>query len=191
MKHPIRTFLALGLATLPCWALAHVGADGAAHHGFGAGFAHPFTGVDHLLAMLVVGVWSGVALRRQWVAPAAFAAMMLAGALAAMSGLTLAPVELVIALSLLALGTALAGRAAAPPLVAALVCGVFAFFHGAAHGQELTGGAALAGMVIATLLLHLGGLALGLALRGRSVWWSRAAGLGTGAVGLALMAGSL
>ena len=75
---PIRltcALLAAAAASLPLMATAHTGADAGAHHGLGfaAGFAHPFTGADHLFAMLAVGVWSALAMRgaMRWVAPVA------------------------------------------------------------------------------------------------------------------------
>jgi urease accessory protein len=188
MRRTLSTTLVLTSALLPCLALAHTGTDGGAHHGFGAGFAHPFTGLDHLLAMLMVGAWSSVALRRWWVGPVAFATMVLVGALTSAAGLTLPSLEPMIALSLLLLGLFLAWRRPLPSWAAALVCGVFALFHGAAHGQELQGAAALFGMLLATLVLHLAGLMLGQALRDKNHLWTRAAGLGAGAVGLAMLA---
>ena len=188
MRRMLSTTLVLTTALLPCLALAHTGADDGAHHGFGVGFVHPLAGLDHLLAMLLVGFWSSVALRRWWVGPVAFATMVLVGALISAAGLALPSVEPMIALSLLVLGLFLALRRQVPSWAAALVCGVFALFHGAAHGQELQGAAALSGMLLATLVLHSAGLMLGEALRDKSLLWTRAAGLGTGAVGLAMLA---
>jgi urease beta subunit len=109
MKNPaLRFSLGLAVLGLPALALAHVGADGAAHHGFVAGFTHPFTGIDHLLAMLLIGLWSASLTRRWWVAPLAFVSMLLVGALLASAGLALPAVEPVIALSLVLLGALLA-----------------------------------------------------------------------------------
>jgi len=188
MRRALNSCLFLIVAALPGLAAAHAGAQGAAHHGFGAGFAHPLTGPDHLLAMFLVGVWSAVALKRPWVGPAAFATMVLLGALFSAAGGPLPAVEPMIALSVLALGGFLAWRRQVPAGAAALGCALFALFHGAAHGQELQGAAALSGMLLATLVLHSAGLVLGEALRHRSVLWTRAAGFGTGAIGLAMLA---
>ena len=188
--------LPLGLAAfaLPALALAHVGSDGGGHHGFGAGFAHPFTGIDHLLAMLLIGLWSSTLARRAWVAPLAFVAALLSGALLAAAGLRLPAVEPVIALSLVLLGALLAARAAWPVAAMAAVAALFALFHGAAHGAELQGLSALAGMVLATAVLHGIGLFAGHALHRRGTWWPRAAGLAGGAaslVGAVLLIGAV
>ena len=191
MKKNVPSRLALLVATfgLPTLALAHVGADAGTHHGFMAGFAHPFTGIDHLLAMLVVGVCSAALTRRWWLAPLAFASMMLVGALLAAAGFVLPAVEPAIALSLVLLGALLAARSAWPAAAMTAVAALFALFHGAAHGVELRGLEALAGMVLATALLHVAGLALGLSLRGRSPWWPRAAGLAVSLFGAVLLFG--
>lgn len=181
----LRVAATLAACALPIAALAHPGST--AQHRFADGFAHPFTGLDHLAAMLAVGAWSAASLRRAWVAPAAFVACLLAGALATSSGLAVAGSETLIAASLLVMGLLLAARAALAPPVAAALVGGFAFFHGASHGVELGAGPALAGMVLATALLHATGLAIGLALRGRSAWCVRVPGTGLAAFGLALL----
>lgn len=188
-----RTFrLGFGLAALalPALALAHAGGDGGAHHGFAAGFAHPFTGIDHLLAMLLIGLWSATLTRRGWLAPLAFVTMLLAGALLAAGGLALPAVEPVIALSLVLPGALLAVRTAWPAAAMAAVAALFALFHGAAHGAELRGMEALAGMVLATALLHGVGLFAGHALRRAGAWWPRAAGIAASLVGAVLLFGA-
>ncbi|HEY8974291.1 MAG TPA: HupE/UreJ family protein [Burkholderiaceae bacterium] len=189
-RHPLRIALSLASCALPIAAMAHPGSlaeHAARSHGFIDGFAHPFTGLDHLGAMLAVGLWSARSLRRAWIAPAAFVACLLAGALATSNGLAVAGAEPMIAASLLVIGLLLAARAALPAAAAAAVVGGFAFFHGASHGVELGAGPALAGMVLATALLHLAGIAIGLALRGRSAWWTRIAGAGLAMFGLVLL----
>jgi len=184
----LRLPAAAAACTLPLVALAHPGTVAAHAHGFAAGFAHPFTGVDHLAAMLAVGVWSAGSQRRAWIAPAAFVACLLAGALATTSaGVAVPGAEAMIAASLLVLGLLLALRTVLAPAAAAVLVGGFAFFHGASHGTELGAGAALAGMVLATALLHAGGIAIGLALRGRGLWLTRVAGAGLSVFGLALL----
>ena len=102
---------AAAAAALPLSALAHVGADGGGHHHFldslSHAFAHPFTGADHLAAMLAVGAWSALtmpSLRTAWRAPAAFVALLVAGALAGFAGLWVPGVEPMIAASVLVLG---------------------------------------------------------------------------------------
>lgn len=182
----IRTLAATGWLAAPMLAWAHPG-HGAPAAGLAAGFLHPLTGADHITAMLAVGLWSALTLqRRRWLAPLAFAALLLAGAL---GGARATPhVEPLIAASLLALGLLVAARVELPALVGALLVGGFALAHGAAHGNELQGGAALAGMVLATLLLHAIGLAAGIVLRDRARWIAAAIGVGVallGAIGLA------
>ena len=93
-----------------------------------------------------------------------------------------------IAFSLLCLGLLLASRTYVPPALAAALVGGFASYHGASHGAELGAGAALAGMVLATGLLHAGGLLIGLALRQRNAWWTRGAGVALAVFGLSLLA---
>ena len=191
--HPLTRLIVAGAAaTLPALTLAHVGADAAGHHdGLAAGFMHPFTGLDHLVAMLAVGVWSALAAARPgWrslaAAPLSFAALLWIGALLALGGASLPAVEPMIATSLLVLGLLVATRRALPTPAGMALVGSFALFHGAAHGGELVGSTALAGMVLATGLLHGAGLLIGLQLRGRSVWLTRIAGLASAAFGATL-----
>ena len=189
-------FLLISAAAMPLATLAHTGADAGSHHGFLTGFMHPLTGLDHLAAMLAVGLWSALVARRAWPdllwAPAGFAAMLLVGAVLGLQGVVLPAVEPMIAASLLITGLLVVSRLRVPGLVAALGVGVFAVFHGVAHGYELAGSASawwtLAGMLTATVLLHSAGLAAGWALRHRHVWLARAAGAGVAAFGGALLA---
>lgn len=186
----------LALATLaaPLAALAHTGTGTAHSHDFLTGFLHPVTGVDHLAAMVTVGLWSALALRRVWLAPLAFAAMLLLGTLAGLQGWAVPAVEPMIAVSLLALGLLTAARQRLPAAVAALLVAVFAVFHGVAHGNELAGSpeaaAMLAGMLCATVALHGIGMAAGTRLRSASAWWPRAAGAAVALFGLALLTGA-
>ena len=183
VRHPTRAALLL-LATLPFPALAHTGLDAGLHHGLAAGFLHPLTGADHLVAMLAVGLWSALAARR-WpdllAAPAAFVLMLLGGALLGRAGVHLPAVEPSIAVSLLALGLLVMTRLHLPAPMAGLLVGLFALFHGHALGRELAAGSdaawALAGMLAASLLLHGAGIALGATLRRAQPWWPRLAGL--------------
>lgn len=146
-------------------ASAHVGTG--LPGGVVSGFIHPLEGPDHLLAMVLVGVW-GAFLGRPLihVLPMVFPAMMVAGAIMAMFGLPLPPVEAGIALSVLVLGSCIALSIRAPVWVASLVVAVFAVFHGYAHGRELPSAADpiaySAGFVLATGLLHVAGIAIGL-----------------------------
>ena len=197
MRHHASKTLALfaALLLLPLAASAHVGVDGGLHHGLTTGFLHPLTGADHLAAMVAVGFWSALAARRTsdllW-APLAFAGMLLAGALGGLAGVQLPAVEPMIAASLLVLGLLVVTRVHLPAGVAMAVVGVFAVFHGVAHGHELASedGAALtlAGMVGATVLLHLAGIALGRALRHANAWVPRVAGAAVVVLGASLLA---
>lgn len=193
MNKPKQTLALLALISLSGLAAAHTGSDGgAAHtHGFASGLMHPFTGLDHLLAMLMVGVWSSGSARRQWLAPALFALMLLAGALFSAAGLALPGVEPMIAGSLIVVGALLLLSPRQLPLaagaLASLTLGGFALFHGAAHGQELSGGAAIAGMLLGTVMLHGLGIALGQALRRGAHWLPRLAGAGVALTGLGLL----
>jgi urease accessory protein len=185
------------IAALPLAAAAHTGADAGLHHGFLSGFLHPLTGVDHLAAMVAVGLWSALTARRAWPdllwAPLGFALMLLAGALLGLAGVQLPAVEPMIAASLLALGLLVLTQRRLPALAAAALVGVFAVFHGVAHGQELhsESGAALtlAGMLIATGLLHAVGIAIGWSLRHANRWVPRVAGAAVAIFGVALLGG--
>jgi urease accessory protein len=163
MKRILMSFLVA--ATTAGSALAHTGADGGGHHStFMDGLLHPLSGTDHLAAMVAVGIWSAVALRTVWQAPLAFVALLAVGALAGFAGFQPAGVEPVIAASIVVLGLLISWRKGFPLMGVVSLVGVFAFFHGVAHGTELAGSqqlAALAGMVISTAGLHLAGVGLG------------------------------
>jgi len=194
MFHRIfRSAIAALACCVPLWAAAHTGADAGSQHaiGFLDGLLHPLTGADHLAAMLAVGLWSALTARRLWLAPLAFAGMLLVGALAGLAGLGIPAVEPVIAASVLVLGLLVGSRTALPAIGAAALVGGFALFHGVAHGAELgTAGVVwwpLAGMLLATAGLHLAGLAFGLALRRGNPWGPRVAGSLVGLFGAALL----
>ena len=186
-----RAFILLGLLWPALPALAHTGALGDhVHPGFMAGLLHPFTGIDHLAAMLAVGVWSALAVRPVWVAPLAFVALLGAGALGGLAGVAVPGMEPMIAASLLVSGLLIATRAQWPVWAAALVAGLFAFFHGAAHGMELSGvgvAQALAGMLIGSAALHLAGIGLGRRVFGPHRWLSAMAGGAVALLGSALL----
>jgi len=177
-------------------AFAHTGADAGLHHGFAAGFMHPLTGLDHLAAMVAVGLWSALVARRGadllW-APLGFVAMLLVGAAMGLAGVQLPAVEPMIAASLLVLGLLVLTQKRLPALAAATLVGVFAVFHGIAHGHELAGESdaalTLAGMVAATALLHVAGIGLGYALRHANRWVPRIAGAAVALLGAALLGG--
>ena len=181
---PLKTIILIAAYALSTYAAAHPGHEVDAHGiSFMDGLLHPLTGLDHLAAMLAVGLWSALSAtsaRRIWLAPVAFVGMLLVGALLGLNGMELPAVEPMIAASLLVMGLLVATRAKLPLAVTAGVVVVFAVFHGIAHGTELAGGgngfAPLLGMLVATIALHLAGVGLGLALRSHSVWWPRVVG---------------
>lgn len=146
-------------------ALAHTGHG--AVSGFTAGAQHPFLGLDHLLAMVTVGLWAAqYQAPRGWLLPAGFVGGMIAGAAAAFAGAQLPAVESAIALSVIALGAALSLRARVPLVAAGVLTFLAGLFHGHAHGLEATGEALsyIAGFVVATTILHGIGGGLGIAL---------------------------
>lgn len=179
---------------LPCFAYAHTGADAGVHHGWALlqGFAHPFTGLDHLAAMLLVGVWSVqvFAYRRHamWFMPMTFATLLSCGGILGITGVAF-PVEAIIAASLLVFGVLVAYRIRLPLPLGAVLVGSFAVFHGMAHGAELpvsSAASALVGMVVGTLLLHLVGMLLAYFVLNRHHLLAQVIGLGTVALGLGL-----
>lgn len=181
-KKLLNTIVLIAAYAVCTGASAHIGTQVGTHSTAGllAGLQHPLSGLDHLAAMLAVGFWSALTARRLWTAPLAFAAMLLVGALLGLTGINLPAVEPMIAASLLVLGLLVALRTELPAALAASLVGVFAIFHGLAHGTELSGAAhawaPLLGMLLTTVALHLCGLGLGLALRRRSHGWPRLAG---------------
>lgn len=135
--------------------------------GFASGFKHPFTGSDHLLAMVSVGLWGAVLGRPLiYTLPVIFPAVMVGGAVLGMLGVPLPPVEIGIALSVLVLGGCIALSLKAPVWTASLIVAAFAVFHGYAHGRELPSAADpigySVGFVLATGLLHALGIGFGL-----------------------------
>lgn len=157
----MRLLLAFALVLVPSVALAHTGAGHPA--GFVHGFVHPLGGLDHILAMVAVGVFAFVlGGRALWLVPLSFVVMMGAGFLVGAAGIGLPYVELGIALSSIVIGGAAALGRPMPVAGAMALCGVFAIFHGHAHGAEMpavTSGLVYAvGFMAATALLHLAGI---------------------------------
>lgn len=170
----------LSLATLSLLLHEEIGAAS----GLLAGLHHPISGLDHVLAMVAVGIW-GAQLGRPavWLLPVAFPLVMAVGGFLGLVGVPLPGVEIGIALSALVLGLLVLAEAKPAPWIAALVVGVFALFHGHAHGTELPEGSSgvlySVGFVVSTGCLHGVGIAIGLVHRwrgGRVVL--RAAGVG-------------
>ena len=154
-------------ALLPVAEAHTLGAHGA---GLAAGLAHPFIGLDHLLAIIAVGIWAGqLGGRAVWLIPLTFVSVMAAAASLASFGLLLPLIEPAIACSVLVLGLLIAGSVRLPTSLGALLVGLFAVFHGYAHGLELPQAASPilygAGFVLATALLH--GLGIGFASNSR------------------------
>jgi len=165
---------------LPGAALAHPGHDAV---GFTHGVMHPLGGLDHVLAMVAVGLYAALlGGRALWLVPATFVGAMAMGGAFGAAGVTLPYTEAGIALSVIVLGLAVALRLA----------GVFAIFHGHAHGAEMpqdaSGTAYAAGFMVATALLHGAGIAIGVAA-GRLGWRiAQAAGGAMAAAGVVLLA---
>ena len=161
---------------------------------FSAGFAHPLSGADHLIAMTMVGLWSvftGGRAVAVW--PAAFVAAMLGGFAAASSGLQIAFVEQAICLSVVLLGVLVALGVRAPVTPGAVIVGLFAFFHGHAHGTEATAAKLIpyaAGFVLGTAALHAVGIGAVFCVRTLvGGLLLRAAGGCAAVVGLSLLGG--
>src|SRR5919197_2531124 len=150
-------------------ALAHI-VDGSAAGGFLGGFAHPLFGLDHVVAMIAVGLWGAfLGPPAIWLLPVTFPMVMALGGAIAILGVPVPGVEIGIASSAIVLGGMIALAARPPLVIAALIVGAFAIFHGHAHGAELPPGtdavAFSVGFVMATGLLHLAGIAFGLLTR--------------------------
>jgi urease accessory protein len=184
------------LLCLAAAAYAHPDHDGPGIGGFMAGLLHPFTGMDHLLAMLAVGIWAASLGRPLvWALPLAFPLLMAAGAALGMAGIALPAIEPGIAASVIVLGLAILTAWRVPAAVALGLVAVFGVLHGFAHGAELPAGADPlaygAGFLIATLALHAMGLAIGL-LQGvpRGALALRAGGAAIAAAGAWLLVGA-
>jgi urease accessory protein len=164
---------------------AHPGHDVS---GFAAGVVHPFNGIDHLLAMVAIGLWAvtlgGTAM---WRVPGAFVVMLVAGAVIGMSGVQLVQLEPIIALSLLLVGLAITFALRVPNSVGVLLAGIFSLFHGNAHGIELlettSGYMYLLGIASTSITLHIAGIGLGITLR-RYSWLLRSSGAAIAGIGM-------
>jgi urease accessory protein len=172
-------------------ALAHVGDH--SHMSFAEGLLHPFSGLDHVLAMVAVGLWASQLGRRAlWLLPLTFPAVMAIGAAFGLSGVTLPLVEIGIAASVMVLG-AMVALALRPSLAISIpLIGAFALLHGYSHGIELPASASAlsygVGFIVATLVLHAVGIAAGL-IAGRLPvrFAARTAGGAIAVLGVALL----
>lgn len=148
----------------PSLAFAHTGVGQTI--GFAHGFTHPVSGLDHVLAMILVGVlaWQ-LGGRALWLVPTTFVSVMAIGGALGIMGISVPLVEAGIAFSVIVLGAVVALDIRAPLAIAAGVVGLFAIFHGHAHGSEMPAAAAgiayAAGFMLATATLHIAGIALG------------------------------
>jgi len=171
----------------PVAALAHIQAGEAG--GFVSGLSHPVSGLDHVLAMVAVGLWGAqLGMPAIWVLPVAFPMMMAFGGMLGLVGLPLPGVEIGIAVSAMVLGALVLGGVRLSLAAAVLVVAFFAVFHGHAHGTELQAGQNAVlyslGFVIATGSLHAVGIGIGLVQR-----WDLGRKLLRGAGGVVLAGG--
>lgn len=192
LRHAACTGLLAALATA---AQAHTEGAGGISGGLLAGMLHPLLGLDHLVAMVAVGLWGAfLGAPAIWLLPVVFPLVMAVGGVLGMAGVPLASVEVGIAVSGIVLGLMVA-LAARPPLpVAAAIVGAFAIFHGHAHGAELPAAASpLAyslGFVVSTGALHVAGIGLGALVRWPAGRWAvRGLGALIALVGLAYLLG--
>lgn len=183
--------IALCTLAVPLTATAHTfGTNGA---GFLQGMLHPLSGLDHLLAMIAVGLWaSQLGGRALWAVPLAFVSAMVLGGVLGMAGYALPFTETAIVLSVLTLGLMISFAVRVPTAVGMLLVGGFAVFHGHAHGMELPQAASevgyALGFVITTSALHVAGILAGLGLsRIDSRHVVRGSGIAIAMTGLALL----
>ena len=173
------------LMFLPSFAYAHVGVGDAS--GFMYGLTHPTSGLDHVCAMLAVGLWAAqMGGRSVWAVPLTFVGVMALGGALPMLGISLPFVEPGIVLSVLLLGVLIAASVRLPLLLSSSMVGLFALWHGHAHGAEmpeLASGIGYAlGFMLATALLHAIGIVSGLGLQR----WARERAIHAAGAGIAL-----
>jgi len=192
-----RYLIAVAAAVLtlgPTQALAHTGAGPVA--GSVAGLGHPLGGLDHLLAMLAVGLSAAlIGSRALWLMPLAFMSAMALAGMTAVAGWGLPYVELGIGLSVVVIGIMALSGASVPLVLGVAVVGAFGIFHGHAHGAEMpasvSGITYGAGFLAATGALHLAGIALGLGLSRVGPAFARAAGGVVAVLGTGLLVGAV
>ncbi|UZE97496.1 HupE/UreJ family protein [Alkalimarinus alittae] len=159
-------------ATLPGIAFAHAG--GGELTGFMHGFGHPIGGLDHMLAMVAVGLWAAQSGgKASWVVPCTFVGVMVLGGILGFSGVSLPFVEEGILVSILILGVLIASAYKAPLVFSSLIVGLFAIFHGHAHGTEMPVSMSAAtyaiGFALATAMLHFAGIGMGMLMKQANV----------------------
>ncbi len=192
----IRIALAGVAALVPTVAWAHVGADAASD--FMHGFGHPLTGIDHILAMVAVGMFAAnLGGRAPWAVPLTFVGVMAVGGALGIAGIEIPFVEAGIAISVIVLGAAVALRWTWSVVGAMALAGAFAIFHGCAHGSEMPVDASgleyALGFMLATALLHVVGIGIGIAFAKASLRHSprliQASGAAMALGGVAILAG--
>lgn len=157
---------AFGVAIAPATAYAHIGIDPI--HDMLHGLQHPLTGLDHLCAMIAVGIWAAQrGGRALWIVPLTFVSVMALGGALGMSGISLPFVEQGIVLSVIVLGVLIAAAVRLPLALSMTIVGLFALVHGHAHGADIpataSGLAYALGFIAATVALHTAGITFGLA----------------------------
>jgi len=192
MNRYLSAAAAAALTLGPTQALAHTGAGPVA--GLMAGIGHPLGGLDHLLAMLAVGLSAAlIGSRALWLMPLAFMSAMALAGMAALAGWGLPYVELGIGLSVVVIGVMALSGASVPLALGVAVVAAFGIFHGHAHGTEMPASASgLAyglGFLAATGALHLLGIGLGLGLSRVGPAYARAAGALVAVLGAGIVAG--
>jgi urease accessory protein len=191
MRNPTtKFFTAIFLLGASSAAFAHTGHNVS---GLAAGLIHPFSGLDHLLAMMAVGLWAAQGGgRKVWLLPATFMTMLVIGASAAMQWQSLPLVEAGIATSVLALGLLIALSLQFPVALSVAVTALFGLMHGYAHGLELPESAAPSayalGFLAATATLHLTGITVGILTRNHFAFLSKLLGIAIAASGAWMLA---
>lgn len=166
-------------------------------HGLAEGLAHPFLGLDHLLGMVAVGLWSAMVLPvgRRLLGPGVFLTALLLGALLSWGGMALPAVESGVAASVVLLGGMLLAGRRVPAWLGLALTGAAALFHGYAHGSELAAGASAAayavGFMGASMLLHGVGLVAAVGLERLPAWAERLAATVVGGAGVVMLAARL
>lgn len=192
MKRTTLAAILLLAAAMPAYAHVGVGTTSS----LAAGFMHPLSGIDHMTVMIAVGLWAALKGGKAiWAWPAAFVGVMLVGGALGMLHVPLPFVEPGILASVVALGLLVALAVDLPVSAGAAIIGLFALFHGHAHGTEVPENAGgleyMAGFAAATALLHATGIGAGLGLGMRLRGFARAAGAACAAVGVGLVFGVL
>jgi urease accessory protein len=177
LKRLSATAAILAVSAAP--AFAHLNPE--EHGSFMAGLSHPLSGADHMLAMIAVGLWAAqIGGKARWAVPIAFVSLMALGFVLALTGAPLPFVEPGIVASVIGLGLLIALAVRVPTAISAAIVGIFALFHGHAHGGELGTATALTfglGFIVSTALLHGLGVGFGMLVGGRNAAVTRILGV--------------